>query len=92
MYLKEITVIQNVKKLEFEGDWAKNLFAQAILDGVFGAGGGGIGWGWIGQVRFGIYFCVLFSCCCRSLVSTGGNGRWAISPLKFVIFLIFPYF
>ena len=38
MYLKEITVIQNVKKLEFEGDWAKNLFAQAILDGVFGAG------------------------------------------------------
>ena len=41
MYLKEITVIQNVKKLEFEGDWAKNLFAQAILDGVFGAGGGG---------------------------------------------------
>ena len=41
MYLKEITVIQNVKKLEFEGDWAKNLFAQAILDGVFGARGGG---------------------------------------------------
>lgn len=40
MYLKEITVIQNVKKLEFEGDWAKNLFAQAILDGVFGVGVG----------------------------------------------------
>ena len=27
-----------------------------------------------------------------SLVSGGRTGRWAMSPLKFKIFIIFPYF
>ena len=33
---------------------------------------------------------VLFDCCCQSLISGGETGRWAMSPLKFEILLIFP--
>ena len=52
----------------------------------------GAGQDWTGQGGFDIYFCVFFDCCCQSLISGGETGHWAMSPPKFEIFLIFPYF
>ena len=47
---------------------------------------------WTGQEKFDIYFCLFFDCYCQSLISGGETGHWAMSPPKFKIFLIFPYF
>ena len=44
------------------------------------------------QKTFDTYFCILFDCYCQSLISRGETGRWAISPSKFEIFLLFPNF
>ena len=65
--------------------------ASAVLGGVFGGGDGGIQWNWSGQEKFDVYFWVFFDCYCQSLLSGGETGRWAMSPPKFEVSLIFPY-
>ena len=42
--------------------------------------------------KFDIYSCVFFDCYCSSLISGMKTGHQAMSPPKFEIFLIFPYF
>ena len=79
----------------FEGDWAE-LRAKLCLLGQSSAGcielDRGVRWGWTGQGGFDIYFCVLVECYCWGLISGGETGRWAMSPPKSEIFLIFILF
>ena len=67
------------------GDWRIYLWA-CVGDLRSGASFGG-------QGGIDIYFCVFFDCCCLiGPQGRGGAGHWAMSPPKFEIFLIFPYF
>ena len=60
----------------------------SVLGGVFG---GGVWLGWAGQGGL-ICFCVFFGCYWWGLISGMGAWRWAVSLLKFEIFLRLPYF
>ena len=71
--------------------WARCVSpgVSAVLGGVFWGWVWGVRWGWAGQGGSYIYFCVFFGFC---LISRGGGGRWAMSPPKFEIFLMFLSF
>ena len=79
LFQKGFDDIQNVKKLEFEGDQAKNLFAQAILDGVFGTGGGNR----VGMDRSSKVWYLLL-CAFQLLLSEFGfyRGDWALGYIS----------
>ena len=55
----------------------------AVLGGGYLGWDGGLRWIWAGQGEFDvydIYFCVFFHCCCRGLVS--GGGDWALGYIS----------
>ena len=51
-----------------------------------------IQYNWTGQETFNLYFCMFLDCHCQSLISGRETGHKAMFPLKFKIYLIFPYF
>ena len=63
--------------------------ASTVLGGVFGMGWGNPGVQWGRGIDF---YCCVFDCCCRGLISGGESGRWVMFPPKFEIFLMSPYF
>ena len=65
------------------GDWRIYLWA-CVGDLRSGASFGGWGGDW--------YLLLCFLAAVVWLVYKGGTGHWAMSPPKFEIFLIFPYF
>ena len=75
------------------------MSGAAVLGGWFGAGGGSGGAGRGGGGLISTFPCsfaaagrVWFVCVCVCVLGGGGGGGLAVCPLRFEVFLIFPYF